>query len=797
MKTKLSAVLEQRWGFLSSWCEVLEARVRYVWAGREEEVWDVPKRRLEVKLPTRHEISQSLWAKSKALFSTDEDFQTCFHKVREALALLAAVAHVDQDGWRYLLKIHCGVVLGTEGEEVFDEEIPARFMLYLIEDNDHNGYKEYAKTLQNDIVKFCGVYQREHPSRAYLKALKRIAAMDSNLKTGKPGLDLKIPVQVGFRVMDFISYDALKEILEPLQDIREAKKIIKKEWKVYEQSQKTKVMENGSLRCTFVLGPLIADFHDMDISAEMVKVMDTMIRDNVRFSQMNLWAFVGRELEDKEHEKRVVISQIMASIFDSTRRLPDTERVDGDCGAVQLNFDPDPLQLGTIHLECTSLMGTRDFESMCTAIAVSQTTRKLSLQLEVDPHDGTSVHWWKWLAYSLFSKRATAFSAVESLAFISTRSMSVVDIEAFSTVLASDHPEEELFGCIPGLIEARDATAKAGTSFYWELTNRGHARRNSRAVTCQSSLYPVRTFSDDGKSEWVNVLVPGYGHCYVRRADLTFDEATTLERPCSVTELRIGFDISEPSVSDGLSRFLAVIGSSLKRLTLNTSSFELNGNAVLQNCPNLEELSLCGGEMMDMKLDFSSFRASNEAIPELVFEWDTVSALANELSNQNNPLSKCLRRLRVFLTDERPPWGIIGAVRSNRPTFEADLSALLNMLDVNKTLEYLDVVVPFGHFLYLNDFRAHHLKPIDRSLKLPAETKVAFLSVFLSRENPAERKKFKRRTTRGMQLMRPICQLDQHVMSKILAFTAPRVLRKVYLHGPPRNNFEEPDQIPI
>ncbi|KAF4031276.1 hypothetical protein GN244_ATG16920 [Phytophthora infestans] len=44
----------------------------------------------------------------------------CFLKVREALALPAAVAHVDQAGWRYLLAEHCDMDLGAEGQEAFE-----------------------------------------------------------------------------------------------------------------------------------------------------------------------------------------------------------------------------------------------------------------------------------------------------------------------------------------------------------------------------------------------------------------------------------------------------------------------------------------------------------------------------------------------------------------------------------------------------------------------------------------------------------------------------------------------------
>ncbi|EGZ08192.1 hypothetical protein PHYSODRAFT_319063 [Phytophthora sojae] len=647
--------------------------------------------------------------------------------------------------------------------------------------------------------------RRERPSRAYTKALKQIAAIAEELKPGSTGIDIEIPVQVGFRVMDFMFYGVLSDILGALEDIRAAELVIEDEWGTYEQNpkkkkkkKKTVAVEPGALRCTFVLGPMIADFHDTPVSVDVANKMQAMVRDNARFSQVNLWTHVDRTLEKKKHDGRVAFSQLMASVFDSTLRTPELANGRELPQAVQVSGDSEPLQMGTVHLECTSLVGPRNFESMCSAIATSQTTKRLSMQLEMDLDDNSSVHWWKWLAYALFSKRAKACSAVEALALISIRSMSVEDIEAFAAVLVSKHPEEELFGCSRGEGEERDATVKAGSALFWEMNKRGHPRRGSQAVTSELPKC-VRTFSDDGVSEWVNALVPGYGRCFVRRGDLDFDEApTALETSSGVTELRIGFDKVDPSVSDGLSAFLATIGSSLKVLTLDMTHLEVDVNALIRSCPKLEQLTLCGCEMADMLLDFSEYRKRNEPIPELSFEHESLSALAVELNNDYSPLTKCLRRLQVHLIDQWAAWGVIVADHNNRPAFQAGLRALLDMLGVNETLEFLDVIVPFGHFIYLNDFRQYHLTPINRAAKLPTETKTAFLSVFSAREKLAERnKKHKRRVTRATQSVRPLCRLDQHVLYNIFEFAAPRVLRQVYLRDPPRNELDEPERLPI
>jgi hypothetical protein len=149
-------------------------------------------------------------------------------------------------------------------------------------------------------------------------------------------------------------------------------------------------------------------------------------------------------------------------------------------------------------------------------------------------------------------RRARSTSSVESHAQISTRIMSTADSDAFSAVLASDRPEEALFDCPRGQVDPRDATVKATAPIFWELNQRGQPRRGSRVLTSPLGVTSVRSFSEDGVSEWANVLLPGYGRCYVRD-DLVFGggaaNAVAISR--GVTDLQIGFDQFDSSDSDG------------------------------------------------------------------------------------------------------------------------------------------------------------------------------------------------------------------------------------------------------
>eukprot|EP00644_Phytophthora_capsici_P003895 jgi/Phyca11/564570/estExt2_Genewise1.C_PHYCAscaffold_150300 len=583
----------------------------------------------------------------------------------------------------------------------------------------------------------------------------------------------------------------------PLKMIHEAEIVVKEDWKKHKRSRKHRDVEPRSLRCTFVLEPMLASFNDSKITMEMADTMQTLLQENTWFSHLSLWLFVGRELEMNERLLRLTVGPLFASVFGDNRRryeLANTRYHSmGDGSGL-------PLQIGAVNLECDSSMTPRSFEAVCSALVVNQTTRNLSMLLEISPEEPIrSGHWWKWLAYSLFSKRARASSAVESLAFLRIGSMSISDIHAFSTILESDHPEEDLFGCPRGAVDERDATIKASSPIFFTLNNRGQPPRGSRSFSFEFPVSSARIFSDDGQSEWVSALVPGYGRCYVKRTDLDFHEPSPVLAVCpGVTDLTIEFDRDDPSDSDGLQNFLAAIGPSLKRLTINPSDVDVEDSILItRHCPNLEELSICGGGTVDVRLNFSEFHANNLDIPELPLDWDDVTALANALTVPDSPLAKCVRRLRVRLIDHWAAWGIIVADDNNRPAFQAGLRALLNMLRVNKTLSYLDVIVPFGHDIYLEDFRRHHLEPIDGSLPLPIETKLAFLSVLSACAMPApDAKRPKRRMTRSAHGTRPLSDLNQNVLATIFAFASPCVLREVYLRDPP-DERGEPEVLPI
>ncbi|EGZ08159.1 hypothetical protein PHYSODRAFT_340000 [Phytophthora sojae] len=295
--------MDQRWGFLVPWCEALNRRFDFNGTEYEDTDRDAQTRRLRVTLPSRR-------------FCADqESFKTKFQQVREALALLSAVARVDHAAWKFLLSSYCGVDLGKEGSEIFEEEIPARFLLIL--DLEERQASENADSVDSDLVAFCGVRQRDNQAHEYLEALEKIAAV----RGGKEKvLDIQIPVRVLFRARNLFSAIVDRPVGELAMAAR-AERAIKSEWETYGQGLELQSGTLGSIRCTFVLEPMVADFSNRPIRPDMVGIVTTLIAENVWFSRatISLSKLLGVPFEAD------LLGQLVASVFDSTRRSSDDQ----------------------------------------------------------------------------------------------------------------------------------------------------------------------------------------------------------------------------------------------------------------------------------------------------------------------------------------------------------------------------------------------------------------------------------------------------------------------------------------
>ncbi|EGZ08255.1 hypothetical protein PHYSODRAFT_306258 [Phytophthora sojae] len=292
---------------------------------------------------------------------------------------------------RYFLENYAGVQFGKIGELRFEQDIPAG----------------------------CARWSKEVLRREYELALCQIAARNTNLSPGKPGLDVEIPVQVFFTLDEDKIYplDA-NELLEHFEEFPECEAIIQR---LYHQRRG---VEAGAMRCSFVLRPLVAEFTEFQITPRLVRALEHLMKRGTRFSQIQA---LDLDLDDATELDaqlgRLTLAQLFRALFGTADNEPRRARH----------------QITSLSVYCDSTMKKKDFEALCSALVANQTTRDLHLRLNMESNSQVRpAHWWMWLAYGLFSKQARTLSKLETLTISGLHSMSVADMNAFAKVLKPD-----------------------------------------------------------------------------------------------------------------------------------------------------------------------------------------------------------------------------------------------------------------------------------------------------------------------------------------------------------------------
>ncbi|OWY94384.1 hypothetical protein PHMEG_00035906, partial [Phytophthora megakarya] len=266
------------------------------------------------------------------------------------------------------------------------------------------------------------------------------------------------------------------------------------------------------------------------------------------------------------------------------------------------------------------------------------------------------------------------------------------------------------------------------------------------------------------KSEWMNVLIR---RCQVERKNLIFMESSIHTSSCGRTLLELRFVrgfLEDGIISTGLGQFLRLIGDSLKSLTLAGLTTQLDVNEILESCPHLEELKLCGG-LIDVHLDFSEYRAKHVPVPPLNCNWDDIAAICCCMCARS--LGQCVGRLHMHVSlgrDENPDVNII-----------ENFGLMLAMLRINRTLEYLAGQLRSNR--YFDAFRLHHLKLINRTLKLETPIKLAILSATTSRETQRS-KTNKRKQCLLSNTQSAMNRLNHHVLANVFSFATPQLFVK-------------------
>ncbi|KAG6942196.1 hypothetical protein JG688_00018262, partial [Phytophthora aleatoria] len=94
------------------------------------------------------------------------------------------------------------------------------------------------EAVEKDLARIYGVRQRLHPSNEYLRDLEKIAALDTKLKAGQPGVDITIPVEM------MLPRAVISKCVEVLVGVHKADEKIRSEWRKYNSSVEKKELLN-------------------------------------------------------------------------------------------------------------------------------------------------------------------------------------------------------------------------------------------------------------------------------------------------------------------------------------------------------------------------------------------------------------------------------------------------------------------------------------------------------------------------------------------------------------------------
>ncbi|RLN93370.1 hypothetical protein BBJ28_00025339 [Nothophytophthora sp. Chile5] len=765
---------DDAWSFVVPWCAHVLGHVRY----KTGEQPDPPGQffcGLMVNSPRKDSCMQP-----------DDEAERQYNRqrqqLREALALLALVAHVDNAAWKRLLETHCGIrLLGLD--EAVEGEFKPRFMLELpvgrrIAADDYNSLvrgqfvhgSDGDGALHGDLVAFCGVEQHGSPTREYKAALAKISAIwrqkVPSCSTVVADLEVPITVSIGPWVArsarSMIHY--VQSVQRAVQHIREAS------WQRPASSRGVALP-----RVTFVLESIAVDLRPLEVKTELAKLMESLARDGIRCSGLAFRQDLGSALAApaRKAAARKAVGLLYTSLFGGARPPAiasgadqnnlKTKSITGP--SASLERPSDELAARCMHFHCGPARNWV-FERLCSAAAVNQTATNVSLQLDED----TEQHqWrWQWIGYAFFSERARLYSSLQGLTLQEAR-ITGEDVEAMARVLTSNGPEEDLLGLLHQE-GSSDVSIKANATMKLLPVSVEETLGNSTSFTVWREITGAELLSSDGDNRWVDVLVPGFGKCQTQRTNL-LHRSDTLPLG-GVKSLVIKF--KEDPGREVLRQFLTLVTSSVQHLTLQFANFDTSAlESIVTSCPILQELSICTPSLEARFCVRGSNRQHLILTSPLNGSFEDVGTVSKMFCLTDLPLTKCLRRLRVHVNENDEFGREVGAT-------------LLIILRLNRTLEYLHVVVQRQSFAFLQLFKAHHLEvlPVVKT-ELSLTCKLAFLSVISASQRNGKSSP-KRKTRRSPHL----CELNQHVITLIFVFAATPAVRKVYYRGSYETRYE-------
>ncbi|KAF4136550.1 hypothetical protein GN958_ATG14225 [Phytophthora infestans] len=822
-----------KWDFLASWCEELSGQVTAI----HNNVIRVLGPRRKREKPFRFDVSDDEQGEEK---EDPEEIEKGLWKTREAMELLSLVAKVDARAFHMLMSERCGLRLDDEESEEEEEEfrmmLPGDNDGDIIlsnyeeseegEDEDRQGEdrsigdeqedegdedddsdeegddvlvlppdalkRERRQERQSyllprfDFVSLTGVPRlpdpkesptqeweklflaeapQYQPGEEYKKARARILEMQSKARPRVPSC-LEIPVSLEFGNWS----QSADQLAEDLKDVGTLLQ------KMKNRADSLDSMSKQDENCADSAGTFIYRLVELSMTISH--------RDNVnRLLAQRLCGMLGNGVPVGElhlclrdgsggSQDQAAYHETLANLFTGMLIRPLTPK------QKQLPCFSD------LHIDCED-SALWQFEALCSALTVTQASiRNLCLPGACNERKTPKVRrrFWRSVAQTFFHTNSAAVGP-----FSSVRALDLSDVELTLEDLAE----------ITAVLEEKEHNAQVSPQ--WDLCRKRWMLRgntplefvekegDSTTVAAGSSItlpYDARVElvqndSDekcDDENDFLDVLIPAYGQCRVRRESVLSVATERQELPAG--EPLSSLSLALKTEAEGLEGLLQQIGWSLRKLSLAFHR-EIDVNAmvpgILKSCPNLTTLAL---DESYIDLDrFSTLyegtgAADEEALPVLsTLQFQDYYGIGDgdgklfmkRLGDSTTRLAKHLRELTIHAEEYAEPL--------DHPT----LSELCIALEQNTTLEKLQVMVSRTIWSAiwkrrLRRFNGQVLPPHP----LPLPCKLAFLSVAHSEGYDSYD---------SVDLLHAVKRLDSGVLSLIFAFAATPVVRSVQIYG--------------
>lgn len=665
-------------------------------------------------------------------------------RVRDALVLLSMIQRVNPRAWMAILKIHCDLRPQPHLDVITEDRFPNVPFHITVSTlvSQEVGLQQLTNLLSN---------LDESPSAYFSATARKIASLSTR--------DCQLPLQIDVPIAIFINAcnegdvayaERVHNVLRHIVAAHGGKRFPVQ--MVASNSCSTCCSSMPPpFECTIVLLPIEVGHYIHNLAPNVAHALEEMATsgDEIAVSRMGMNTSMDEQCSSDENP--LVIGKLFERVL-CANGCPKEKRV--NMGNVKLFF---------------GLADVPNIRRICSAISESTTTRGLDIIFELSFDDDNSreaMQLWEILAYALFSKAAGTF--ITHLQFdVAILTTEIVD--AIEQVLCSHDPTTYVFGnrhALGGLpmeltSELKVGVMKQGTPV---VVLGEDATTKLATFTVDTNIERVKMVNcgaENVDSANMHVVVPGYGLCSIPKTAFVV-AGTPQDKRSHITSLTLSRAMIDADAT--LIKFLNQVGESLEYLDIGRSvSFPL----LFRACPNLKTLIIkCD------RFDESDFvKAYNECetnIIHLDVSAGNSQKLAMALADTTTRFAKSLKMLKCKFDKME------------------DATTISDMLEVNRTLEYLEM-------FYLppnEELQRHHNTPLPVPCEpIPISCRLAFLSIFTASRTCFEHFRKSKLvnsltvTNVGVSKVLADFPVDRQVLSLIFAFAAECVRRCVIVRS--------------